>query len=155
MLSACSGGSSSSTLPSAGAQQVAMGHGGGLLKPVAMASRDAKNPCPSSKYIFCIDISASSSGPYLCFSSSGSCGQSEESPGYYAYGYIDTPKGKASKKVSEDWSPFPGNPTFQYLLLKKAPKKASKKVKYVDYVYACASPSGSCGSTYAIGLIPQ
>ncbi|MBV9719470.1 MAG: hypothetical protein JOZ77_09120 [Candidatus Eremiobacteraeota bacterium] len=151
VLGACSGGTGSSSLPSSGAQQIAQGHTS--LIPVGLHI-DAKNPCPSSKYIFCIDVSASSSGPYVCFSSD-SCG-SPTSPVFYAYGYIDTTKGKsAAKKISEFWEPFPGNPTEQYLVLKKAPKKASTKVKYVDYVYACTAPSSGCGSTYAIGIIPQ
>jgi hypothetical protein len=156
-VSACNRDGGSSAVPGGAQQAASMNRLGGLgaLKPIAMMNRDTKNECPSSKYLYCVDITPSSSGPYVCFSSSSSCGGSQQSPPYYAYGIIVSLKDKPTRKLSEYWDPFPGNPTDQYIVETK-PLKASKRVKYVDQVYVCLEPSGgSCGAISYIGLIPQ
>jgi hypothetical protein len=132
-----------------------MNHHGGLgdLKPIPVMNRDTKNPCPK-KYLYCEDITPSSSGPYVCFSSGSSCSGSQKAPPYYAYGIIVNLKHKPTGKLSEYWQPFPGDPTYQYIVETK-PLKASKRVKFVDQVYICLQPSGSCGAISDIGLIPQ
>ena len=159
VLSACNSGGGSSAAPGGSQQLTSMNHQGGIgaLKPIAMMNRDTKNECPSSKYLFCVDITPSSSGPYVCFSSGGSsCGGSQESPPYYAYGIIVNDKDKPPiRRLTEYWDPFPGDPTGQYIVETKA-LTPSKRVRFVDQVYICYEPSGvSCGTISDIGLIPQ
>ena len=156
-VSACNRGGGSSAVPSGPQQSASTNrHGGvGALKPIPMVSRDTKNECPSSKYLYCVDITPSNSGPYVCFSSGSSCGGPQESPPYYAYGIIVNLKDKPARKLSEYWDPYPGNPTGQYIV-ETGTLKSSKRVKYVDQVYVCLEPSGgSCGPVSSIGLIPQ
>jgi hypothetical protein len=147
LLSACSSGSSSA-IP--GGSQVAAPmshHGQAALKPYVV-NPDKKNPCPSSKYYECFDISASSSGPYVEWSSTSTLTIN-------GYDMLTTVKGKsADKKLSSDFSPDPGNPTYQYITELK-PQKASTKVKFVDATYACYYLYPSvCSSTYYFGMIP-
>ena len=157
-VSACNRGGGSSAVPSGPQQSASTNrHGGvGALKPIPMVSRDTKNECPSSKYLYCVDITPSNSGPYVCFSSGSSCGGPQESPPYYAYGIIVNDKDKPPiRRLTEYWDPFPGDPTGQYIVETKA-LTPSKRVRFVDQVYICYEPSGvSCGTISDIGLIPQ
>lgn len=152
LLSACSSGGSGS-LP--GSSQVAapMGHHGARMIKLIAFNPDTK--CPKKKYYLCVDISSSSSGPYVQFSECTSPSSCPPTYDLVASATITTVKGKsAKKKLSDTWSPSPGNPTYQYITELK-PQKASKKPKFIDAVQACYYyyPS-DCGSTYDVGLIP-
>jgi hypothetical protein len=155
LLSACSSGSGSSAVP--GGSQVAAPmshHGVGEMKLSAVSPLKGKNPCPSSKYLFCADITASSSGPYIEWSACTSGGSCPPTYDLNAQGVITTTKGKSTKDLSSSWSPSPGNPTYGYITEVK-PQKASKKVKFIDATSACyANYPSICSNTYDVGLIP-
>jgi hypothetical protein len=135
-----------------------MGHVRSAHMVVYNIADNAGNPCPSSKYLLCAGISPSSSGPQfgICISTSGNC--SSGLIGDWSWSSVlTTTKGKsASKKLSEVWSPNPGNPSDQYVTEKKKIKASKKgKVKFVDTFTACnVSDPSSCLSA-AAGLIPE
>jgi hypothetical protein len=146
-LSACSG--STSAVPSGSSVSSGqMAHHLPQLKFTGIHV-DTKNPCPSSKYLFCVNLYPSSSGPYVQLYNGGSVALS-------VYGNIVTKKGKPTKKVTQYWSPNPDQPysySYQYISETKA-LKASKKVKFVDQVWYCVYGTSSCSNTYYIGIIP-
>jgi hypothetical protein len=146
-LSACSGGSStSSSLPSAGAQALVSGDSmGGLRTIPAPGVKRLTTDCPAT-YVFCIEVIPGDPGPYV--STSGG------TTPLYNNAYIETLKGKIDKKFKTYFYPNPGDPTSQYILFKgKGPKKPGK-VKYSDYYCIGFTPS-TCDNgayTFIIGI---
>jgi hypothetical protein len=143
-LSACSGGTgtSSSSLPSAGAQALVKG---GSITNSHMGTQPAPGVkrltagCPSM-YVFCIQVTPGNPGPYVT-SQSGS-GE------LYNNAYIETLKGRIDKTFKTYFSPDPGNPTSQYIKFKgKGPKKAGP-VNYSDYYCIGSSPSACDNNAY-------
>jgi hypothetical protein len=155
LLSACSGGGVGSSSVPGGGSATSMGHKQQMMK-VTMVGHNSLT-CPYSKYLFCIGVTPSNSGPYVQWSActTYSC------PSYYdlvAVGALTKVKGKAikSKKVEQSWSPSPGNPTYQYIVEHKKQKANSKKVKAVDATSACYYYFPSvCSYTYYIGIFWQ
>ncbi|MGB8965937.1 MAG: hypothetical protein WCB99_09890 [Candidatus Cybelea sp.] len=155
LLSACSSGGGSQSIPGGGSQAVApMGHG--VLHLVAM-NRVESSGCPSSKYIECIDISKKTPGTAtICISTSGNCSSGLQ--GDWTWKTVVTNLGGKSEKkhIKNAWSPNPGNPSTDTFTEKgKVKKSKGGSVKYVGNLTACpVTTSGSC-LTGAIGLIPQ
>jgi hypothetical protein len=152
VLSACSSGSGSSTIPGGGSSVAPMGHHGISLHAIAMKADKAKNPCPSSKYDACFGLNYGS-GPYVEWSA---CYSTYDCPPTYdivATADLTTPKDKAVKPkvMTQDWSPSPGNPTYQYITAGSKYKNGSK-VRYVDATSACLYyyPSDCGAATFGI-----
>jgi hypothetical protein len=155
LLSACSSGGGSQSIPGGGSQAVApMGHG--LPHLVAM-NQGASSGCPSSKYLVCIDISKKTPGTAsICISTSGNC--SSGLVGEWNWKTVVTNlAGKSEKKhIKNSWSPNPGNPSTDTFTEKgKVKKSKGGTVKYVGNVTACEVTNPSSCLTTAIGLIPQ
>ncbi len=155
VLSACSGGSGSSSAIPGGA--TAMGHHVAQMHLTTVSpDRKSKNPCPSSKYYFCTDVSPSSSGPYVqwaaCISSS-SCPPTYDLVARNAFFTSQARRYKA-KKLSSTWYPSPGNPTYEYitdvqLWLEQWQSQSSRRDVSACYYYY---PS-ICSSTFTYGVM--
>ena len=148
-LSACSGGTgSSSALPSSGAQGLVGGSAGhGLATRLMPGVKELTGPaCDYSVYAFCFYVTPGNPGPYV----ETSAGSKYE---LYNAAWIDKNKNnKLDKKFSTYFSPDPGNPTYQYInYTGKAPKKAGP-VKFTDYYCISETPSGCSGSDYTLKL---
>ncbi|HEX3368527.1 MAG TPA: hypothetical protein VHS56_03045 [Candidatus Cybelea sp.] len=154
-LSACSSGAgSSSTLPSSGAQALAMGRSGahGLVtRPMPGVKQLTGSSCNYSVYAFCIEVTPGNSGPYI---------ETSAGSGYELYNNAwivknKSKKGKIDKKFDTYFYPDPGNPTYQYIdYTGKNPKK-SGIVKYTDYYcigFAPSTCSGTSSYTFKIGI---
>ena len=154
LLSACSGSGIGSAVPG-GSTASSMGHKQSQMK-LSMVGHNSLS-CPYSKYIFCMAVTASSSGPYMQWSActTYSC------PSYYdlvATGALFKVKGKPikTKKVSVAFDPSPGNPTYGYITEHKKQKPNSKKVKAYMATSACYYNFPSiCSSTYNAGIFWQ
>jgi hypothetical protein len=123
---------------------------------------DTKNPCPSSLYFFCVDVSYGNSGPYIeytCYTA----GSYYCAPQYYLISKITNVRtGKPiSKKYSNSWNPNPmssGPSGISYQDITEINQiPPSKFVRAVDVIWACTGQygSGSCKGPWSIGLIPQ
>ena len=144
-LSACSGGSQA--IPG-GAQSVApMGHHAAQLV-VPGAHHDAS--CPSS-YITCLTLYPGNNTLGICISTSGNCTTGLVGEWNWA-DTIVTLKGKKYKKFKESWSPNPGNPSTQTIVVKKV-KNTHGKVKWVDEINACEVTNPSSCLSGNVGLI--
>jgi hypothetical protein len=151
-VSGCSGNTgSSSTLPSSGAQSLAMGRSGdhGLVTRPMPGVKTLTGPsCNTSVYVFCIVVTPGNPGPYV---------ETSTSPSYELYNdaYIvknKNKKGKVDKKFDTYFSPDPGNPTYQYIdYTGKNPKKPTP-VKYTDYYCIATAPSVCTGTTYTFKI---
>jgi len=141
-LSACSGGtSSSSAVPSSGAQLLVMSHGHKLVISPMPGVKVLTGPSCGTEYNFCFYVEKGNDGPYVS--------TSDDTAPLYNVGYITKNKtGKVDKKFKDYFYPDPGDSTSQYILYKAKVKKAGP-VKYTD-VYCigfspsdCANGSGS------------
>ncbi len=143
-LSACSGGTGSSSAPqSSGAQVLTTSHGHKLaIRPVP-GVKMLTGPTCGSQYSFCFYVTPGDSGPYVS--------TSDESSELYNVGYIDKNKnGKIDKKFDDYFYPDPGDPTYQYIDYKgKAPKKPGA-VKFTDVYCISFSPSGCANGSGTI-----
>lgn len=147
-LSACSSDAgSSSAVPSSGAQALAMGrsHGHGLVTRLMPGVKPLTGPgCNYSVYSGCFYVTPGDSGPYLTTSGSPSAE-------FYNNAYIVNNKGgKIDKKFHTHFSPYPGNPTQQYIKYKGEGPKQDGQVKFTDYYCIGSSPSSCTGSTYTL-----
>jgi hypothetical protein len=154
LLSACSSGGGSQSIPGGGSQAVApMGHSAPHL--VAM-NRGASGSCPSA-YLVCIDLSKKTPGTAsICISTSGNC--TSGLVGEWNWVTVVTNlKGKSEKKhIKNSWSPNPGNPSTDTFKEKgKVKKSKNGAVKYVGNVTTCEVTNPSSCLTTAIGIITQ
>ncbi|HXB83489.1 MAG TPA: hypothetical protein VNU22_09110 [Candidatus Acidoferrum sp.] len=136
-LSACSGGtSSSSAVPSSGAQLLVMSHGHKLVISPMPGVKVLTGPSCGTEYNFCFYVEKGNDGPYVS--------TSDDTSPLYNVGYIDKNKnGKLDKKFKDYFYPDPGDPTYQYIDYKgKAPKTAGP-VKFTD-VYCISFSSTGC-----------
>jgi hypothetical protein len=155
VLSACSGGSGSSSAIPGGA--TAMGHHVAQMHLTAVSpDRKSKNPCPSSKYYFCTDVSPSSSGPYVQWAA---CTSSSSCPPTYdlvaSNTFYNKPGTKVikAKNLSSTWYPSPGNPTYEYITDSHY-GSSNGKVKVLGETSACYYYYPSvCSSTFPYGVI--
>ena len=154
VLSACSGGSGSSSAIPGGA--TAMGHHVAQMHLTAVSpDRKSKNPCPSSKYYFCTDVSPSSSGPYVQWAACTSGGSCPPTYDLVASNAFFTKSGKPvkAKKLSSTWYPSPGNPTYEYIT-DVSYGSSNGKVKVVGETAACYYYYPSiCSSTFTYGVM--
>lgn len=153
VLSACSGGSGSSSAIPGGSGSTAMGHHVSQMHVTAV-NPDHKNPCPSSKYLFCTTVSPSSSGPYVQWSA---CTSSSCPPTYDLVATNDfiTKSGKPvkAKKLSSTWYPSPGNPTYEYIT-DVSYGSSHGKVKVIGQTAACYYYYPSvCSYSYNYGVM--
>lgn len=114
----------------------------------------AKNHCPSSKFLFCVTISPTGSGPYWYECGNASCAGSQ----YDLVGTSTitmTRSGKnMDRQLPSSFSPSPGNPTGAYVSEHK-PFTPGANPKFTQTSSFCYYYSPSvCGSPIVIGLIP-
>ncbi|MGC9993043.1 MAG: hypothetical protein ABSD52_11710 [Candidatus Cybelea sp.] len=141
-LSACSGGTGSSSVPSSGAQAQTMSHGHKLVTRLMPGVKPLTGiGCDYSKYSFCFYVTPGDAGPYVS--------TSDDTAPLYNVGYIEKNKnGKVDKKFDTYFYPDPGDPTSQYIDYKHKVKKTGT-VKFTDVYcisftqYGCAEGSGS------------
>lgn len=154
VLSACSGGTgSSSALPSSGAQALAMSHGHALVpRPMPGVKVLTGLECPG-QYFVCFYVYPGNPGPYVETIGDGAP--------LYGYAYIVSNKkpNKIDKKFDQYFYPNPGDPIDTYIDYSgKNPKKPGK-VEFTDYWCVSYSESGcSSGGSYlllGIALAPS
>jgi hypothetical protein len=140
-LSACGGTSSSSAVPSSGAQVLVTSHGHKFVVRPMPGVKMLSTPECGSQYNFCFYVTPGNSGPYVS--------TSDDTAPLYNVGYIDKNKnGKIDKKFKDYFYPDPGDPTYQYIDYKGKVKKTGP-VKFTDVYcisftqYGCANGSGS------------
>lgn len=101
--------------------------------------------CDYTEYSFCFYVVAGNPGPYVETSSCSSCE-------LYNSAYITKNKsGKVDKKFDTYFYPYPGDPTYQYILYSKKVKKTTP-VKYTDYYCIGFSPSDCGGTNWTLKL---
>jgi hypothetical protein len=147
-LSACGGTSSSSSVPSSGAQFLTMSHGHKLVTRLMPGVKPLTGiSCNYSEYSFCFYVTPGNSGPYVT--------TSDDTAPLYNVGYITKNKtGKIDKKFKDYFYPDPGDPTSQYIDYKGKVKKTGP-VKFTD-VYCISFTSSGCangsGSILYLGI---
>ena len=104
-----------------------MDRGRGLATHLMPGVKPMTIGCDYSVYAFCFYVTPHNPGPYV---------ETSAGSGYELYNsaYITKNKtGKIDKEFHTYFSPYPGNPTYQYINYKgKNPKKPTA-VKYTDY----------------------
>lgn len=104
--------------------------------------------CDYSVYAFCFYVTPGNAGPYV---------ESTTGQGYELYNNawivkVKSKSGKPDKKFDTYFYPYPGNPTYQYILYSgKNPKKPTK-FKFVDYYCIGFSASACPAGTYTFKL---
>jgi hypothetical protein len=146
-LGGCSTSGGSQALPG-GSSVTPMGHH--QLQLVAAGAQHQVS-CPSSKYFTCLTLYKGSNSIEICISTSGNCTSGLSGEYTWSQTIIKVKSGKKYKKIKASWSPNPGNPSTNTLIVKKI-KNSGGKVIYAEDIQACGYPSGSCISG-AIGLI--
>lgn len=148
-LTACSGSNGiSSSLPSGGQAFAAArsGHQGEVTRPMPGVTLLPDLTCNYSEYAFCIQVTPRNPGPYV---------ETSAGSGYELYNHawiVRNTTGAIDKHFKTHFSPYPGNPTYQYInFTGKIPRK-DQSVKFTDYYCIGFSPSACAGNTYTFKI---